>query len=138
MTFTPTLNSAAPATIQMVTDDLGNNPSGNLTDTDSFNITVNSVNDAPVLTVTGSPTFAENGAAVAIASTVNITDVDDTNIESATITITNVQTGDVLNFVNTANITGNYAAGVLTLTGTRYEGGLHRRAAVDHLLERFR
>ncbi len=118
MVFTPTPDFSGTASIQMVTDDLGNNPSGAITDTDSFNITVNNLNDAPVLTVTGAPTFAENGSAVAIASSANITDVDDTNIESATITITNVQTGDVLNFVNTPNITGNFAAGVLTLTGS--------------------
>ena len=120
-TFSPTLDFSGTASIQIVTNDLGNNPSGATSDTDSFDITVNALNDAPVLTVTGTPTFAENGAAVALAATVNITDVDDTNIESATITITNVQSGDVLNFVDTATITGNFAAGVLTLTGSDTE-----------------
>src|SRR5688500_14342017 len=53
MTFTPTADSNAntvAAAIQMVTDDLGNNPSGAITDTDSFNITVNAVNDPPSFT----------------------------------------------------------------------------------------
>ena len=53
MTFTPTANSNAntvAASIQMVTDDQGNNPSGALSDTDSFGITVNPVNDPPSFT----------------------------------------------------------------------------------------
>ncbi|MEK7351877.1 MAG: M10 family metallopeptidase C-terminal domain-containing protein, partial [Nitrospirota bacterium] len=65
------------------------------------------VNDAPVLDLDAdnsaataanyATTFTENGAAVAIADTdVSITDVDDTNIASASITLTNPQTGDSL------------------------------------------
>jgi VCBS repeat-containing protein len=120
MTFNPTPDYFGAASIQIVTDDLGNNPSGNLNDTDSLAITVNSVNDPPVLTATGVPTFNENGAAVNIAAAANITDTDDANIESATIQITaNFQGGaDVLTFVNTANITGNFAGDTLTLTGS--------------------
>ena len=69
---------------------------------------------------TGAVTHTEGGAATNLATSANITDVDDTNIESATIQISGNYAGaeDVLSFVNTANITGNFAGDTLTLTGT--------------------
>ena len=122
LVYTPATDFSGTGTIQVDVDDLGNNPSGNLTATATLNITVNNINDAPVLTVTASPTptFAENGPAVDITSAVNITDVDDTNIESATVEITaGFGAGDVLNFVNQNGITGIYnGAGLLSLTGS--------------------
>ncbi|HVR38155.1 MAG TPA: hypothetical protein VMU84_03610, partial [Thermoanaerobaculia bacterium] len=88
--------------------------------TQTTTINVVATNDAPVLTVTGSPTFTENGAAVNPAATANIVDVDDANMESATIQITgNFQSGaDVLAFVNTVNISGSFVGDTLTLTGS--------------------
>ncbi|WP_150469035.1 hypothetical protein, partial [Cysteiniphilum sp. SYW-8] len=66
--------------------------------------------------------YVENDAATVIEPALVISDIDDINIESATVTITaNYANGqDVLGFVNTANITGSFntATGVLTLTGT--------------------
>jgi VCBS repeat-containing protein len=122
LTFNPTPNGAGAGSIQVVTDDLGHNPSGALSDTDTLTITVNPINDAPVLSVTGTLNYTENQPATALLTSANITDVDDVNMESATIQITgNYQNGaDVLSFVNTPNITGNFvaASGTLTLTGT--------------------
>ena len=64
--------------------------------------------------------YTEGDGAQVIDSALTIADVDDTNIESATVTIGTgfVGTEDVLAFADTANITGSYVAGVLTLTGT--------------------
>ncbi|CAG0959908.1 RTX-I toxin determinant A from serotypes 1/9 [Methylophilaceae bacterium] len=65
-------------------------------------------------------TYTENGAGVSIADTdILITDVDSTNLASATITLTNAQAGDVLSVGTlpsgiTASITGN----VVTLSGS--------------------
>jgi large repetitive protein len=65
-------------------------------------------------------TFTENGTAVSIADTdIAITDVDSTNLASATITLTNAQAGDVLAAGGmppgiTATVVGN----VVTLTGS--------------------
>ena len=105
------------------------------TGTTTINITVD--NDPPVLdldgdnssTATGNDyttTFTE-GTAVAIGdSDVSITDVDDTNIESATITLTNRPDGDTVESlsVNGGLPTGitassyNSSTGVITLTGS--------------------
>ena len=59
---------------------------------------------------------------MAISSAITVSDVDDTNIESAVIQITTAYTSgeDVLAFANTANITGSWdvGSGTLTLTGS--------------------
>ncbi|HEV3469575.1 MAG TPA: cadherin domain-containing protein [Pyrinomonadaceae bacterium] len=90
---------------------------------EAFTITITDVNEGPTLTAGGvTPTFTEDGAAVAIDPGLTVTDVDSTDIQSATVQITgNYQNGqDLLAFVNTPNITGafNAATGTLTLTGT--------------------
>jgi hypothetical protein len=86
------------------------------------NVTVVAVNDAPVVTAGGTLNYTENDAATSIDTGVTVTDVDDTNIESATVQITAnyVDGQDVLSFVNTPNIIGSFnsATGTLTLTGS--------------------
>lgn len=119
-------------------------PNGNYFGTDSFTVTasdgrggtvtitvqvtVTPVNDAPFLDLDGSTsgtgyatayTFGGAGVPVADADR-TVTDVDDTNIESATITLTNAQAGDSLS-VGTlpAGITANTSvAGQVTLSGS--------------------
>ena len=86
-------------------------------------ITVAGVNDAPTVAgAAGTLAYTEGDGPLVIDAALAITDVDDTNIESATVSITAgfVTTEDVLAFTNTANITGVYvpATGILTLTGT--------------------
>ena len=76
--------------------------------------------------------YTEGDPATEIDTSLTITDVDDTNIESATITISGglVSAEDVLSFTDANGITGSYVAatGVLTLTGTatlaEYEAAL--------------
>ncbi len=62
--------------------------------------------------------YTENDGAVAITSTLAISDVDDTNIESAVVQITgNYANGqDVLTFVDQNGITGTWTAGTGTLS----------------------
>ncbi len=108
--------------------------SGPVTDTDNVAIAVTAVNDAPVeSTIEGTNlAYTENDAATQITNTISIADLDDTNIESATIQITgNYANGeDLLAFSNTPNITGSWDAvtGTLTLTGSdtlaNYEAAL--------------
>ena len=66
--------------------------------------------------------YSEGDAPVILTNTITITDADDANIESATVTITgNYQSGaDELDFTNQNGITGswNAANGALTLSGT--------------------
>ena len=90
----------------------------------SVNITVNPLNDSPVLAgiEAGALPFTENSAALAISATIGASDIDSTNLVGATVAITaNYANGqDVLAFTNQLGITGSFTAatGVLTLTGT--------------------
>lgn len=98
----------------------------------TFNITVNAVDDAPVLEggPPGDGTWTEDGAAVAVAPDLTITDVDGGDIEGAMVSIDNLFAGDTLHFSNQNGISGSYngATGVLTLSGSAsaadYEGAL--------------
>ena len=105
-------------------------------------IEVAGVNDAPVLQNIEAATlsYTEGAAAVAITESLTISDLDDSLIESAVITISSgfVAIEDELVFsnpTNTANIAGSYDAttGTLTLIGTApladYESAI---AAVEY------
>jgi len=85
-------------------------------------ITVAAANDAPTMTAGGNLAYTEGDGSQVLDATVTVADVDDTNIEEATIQITgNYQNGvDVLAFTNQLGIIGNWisATGVLELTGT--------------------
>ena len=79
LTFSPALNFAGAAAIQVVVNDQGNNGSGgSLSDTENIAVTVTPVNDAPLITsnggaATAAVSVAENTTAV---TTVTSTDVD--------------------------------------------------------------
>ena len=96
---------------------------------DSSNVTtrdidLTAVNDAPTLSAieTQPALFTENAAPLDITNNLTLTDVDDSNIESATVSITSnfVATEDSLVFADQFGITSVYdtATGVLTLTGS--------------------
>jgi hypothetical protein len=86
------------------------------------NVGMTAVNDAPVLTAGGgSPTFTEDGPAVAVDPGLLVTDVDNANLASATVTITNLlDSGAETLAANTAgtSITASYVAPTLTLSGS--------------------
>lgn len=80
----------------------------------------------------GDIAYNEGDGAVAITSAITLEDFDDTDMESATISISNnyFLGEDFLDFTDTGNITGSFASGtgILTLTGTdtkaNYENAL--------------
>ena len=85
-------------------------------------ITVSATNDGATLSniETAPVPYAPYSAATVVTTTLSLTDPDSTAMTGATIKIAGgYQTGDVLGFTNTANITGvfNSATGTLTLTG---------------------
>jgi hypothetical protein len=93
----------------------------------TISFTATAVNDAPVVTASGSTTAFTEGNNVAstpvvIDSVLTLSDIDSVNMSSATISITGgFQTDqDVLAFTNQNGITGSYNAGtgVLTLSGS--------------------
>jgi hypothetical protein len=115
ITYTPTGDFNGSDQFTYEADD------GFSTDTGNASITVNPVNDAPVITLSGSaPSYTENGPAVTVDGGVTVTDVDDTDLESGTVSITaGLVAGDTLTFTPAGGITDtNPAADVLALTGT--------------------
>tara|TARA_R110001599_G_scaffold69410_3_gene195353 strand:- start:102724 stop:110232 length:7509 start_codon:yes stop_codon:yes gene_type:complete len=90
----------------------------------SRNVNITNPDATPVLAniESGDLAYTEGNGAVAITSAITVSDVDDTNIESATISITaNYFIGeDFLDFTDTGNISGSFASGsgILTLTGS--------------------
>ncbi|WP_445630825.1 beta strand repeat-containing protein [Nostoc sp. DSM 114167] len=86
------------------------------------NINITAVNDAPVATATNSALAYTENATTVIDSGITVSDLDSTNLASATISITSgfVSAQDTLAFTNQNGITGSYnsSTGVLTLTGS--------------------
>jgi hypothetical protein len=92
--------------------------------TPTRDITVNPENDPPVLSgIESAPvTYTEANPPVILTSSIVVTDIDDDNIDSASVQMTTnyLSTEDRLNFTSTPNITGfwNSSTGKLRLTGT--------------------
>jgi len=121
--ITYTNTSENPSTLaRTVTFTVNDGSASNNTGSATRTINVTSVNDAPVLTTTGTPlAYTENQAATAVDSGLSVSDVDSTTLLSATVSIgTGFASGqDVLAFANQNGITGSYNAstGVLSLSG---------------------
>jgi VCBS repeat-containing protein len=97
--------------------------------------TVDTVHTAPTVTAGATATFAVGGAAVALDSSLTVSDADSGgNLTGATIAIgSGLVAGDTLNFTGQNGITGSYNAstGVLTLTGT--DTLAHYQAALESI-----
>ena len=98
---------------------------GDLTSSSAVQVTVEvtPTNDAPTLSGAGGTlTFTEGIGSTVIDSSLTVADVDDSNIESATVSFSSgfVASEDVLSFSNTSEIIGSYnsSTGVLSLSGT--------------------
>ena len=89
---------------------------GQASDTGSGVITVEAVNDAPLLTMDDT-SYSTNGDPVSIAADVSISDVDSTMMHNAVITLDGPQAGDVLN-------TDGVSGGLFVESGTDSEGNL--------------
>lgn len=92
--------------------------------TGTFNFSVTDVNDAPSASgIEGTAlSYTENAGAITITSAISFSDVDDTNIESASIQISSGYSSgeDALLFTNQNGITGSFnpVSGILSLSGT--------------------
>src|SRR5439155_2924953 len=85
----------------------------------TIDITINNVNDAPIVSATAG-NVVYTGAGVVVDPTLDISDVDSTTLTGATVRIANFAAEqDVLSFTSNHGITGSYDAstGVLTLSG---------------------
>ena len=84
-------------------------------------VTVTAVDDAPVLTAGATVGYTEQGTAAVLDSGLTLSDVDNTTLAGATVSISSgLFAGDTLSFTNQNGITGSYnnTTGVLTLTGS--------------------
>ena len=106
---------------------------GSATDSATITVRVIGTNDGPVLSdLSGTLSYTEGDGAIVIDNTITLTDVDDTNIEGATVQISgNYQSSeDLLSFTDQNGISGswNSSTGALTLSGTatkaQYESAL--------------
>lgn len=130
-------NSASGGTVTLSGTNITYHPAANFSGFDYFiytvsdgqtsiyraaTFTVAAVNDAPAVNANGaSLSYSEDQAAAAIASSIAVTDVDNTSLTGATVQITGnfAASEDVLGITNQNGISGSYnsATGILALTG---------------------
>ena len=115
VTFSTTSTTKGTRTVDVVADDSNANTTTSNTAVDTVVVAI----AAPVVTASGSTgqTFTLGGSAVAVDSAITATS-HDADLTGATETITSPQTGDTLLFTNQNGISGSYAGGVLTLSGS--------------------
>lgn len=95
--------------------------SGATSNTATVSVTINPVNDAPVVATTaGSTSYTAQGSPVLVDTGLTIADSDSTTLSGATVTLAGATADETLDFTAGNGITGNYDAdtGILTLTGT--------------------
>ena len=106
MSYAPTANYNGPATLTIVTNDLGNTGAGGpLTDTDTVNITVNAVNDAPVNTVPAAQTTNEDTRWSSRAGNGNLISISDVDAGAATVQVQLTVTNGTLSLSGAAGLT---------------------------------
>ena len=118
VTATPESNKNGSVDVSITVSDASGNSAS-----DTFTLAVTAVNDSPEVTATsGSVAYTENGAAIPIDDAVSVTDLDDTQLVSGSVSLTSGFTsGDTLAGTTTGtSITASYDAttGVLSLSGT--------------------
>jgi len=132
LTYTPAANASGTATISLTLSDNGGTAGGGIdtSPAQTFVITVSAVNDAPALDLNGpaagtdfAATYTEGDPALAIVNPTGLTisDVDNANLASATVTISNPLDGALETLAATTGgtaITAAYAGGILSLTGS--------------------
>ncbi len=116
VTVTPLEGQYGSAVITLTVSD------GELTDSESFTLTVNSVNDPPAVnTSDGTTVYPANSPGIAIDDDVAVDDVDSIMLTGANVRIEGgfQADQDVLEFADQNGITGSYdsISGVLTLSG---------------------
>ncbi|MBI2790488.1 MAG: cadherin-like domain-containing protein [Gammaproteobacteria bacterium] len=125
LTYTPAANANGTgyASFDFTVKDNGLTANGGI-DTDptanTITIDVTPVNDAPQIANAGNDvSYIPTAEAVVIDNDISVSDIDNSNLSGAVIKIENYFDGDLLGFIDTTNITGNYDdAGMLTLTGS--------------------
>ncbi len=128
LTITPTENQSGISTIMVTVTD-----AGGIARSDTFVLTVNAMNDAPVIGAFDTTiTYTENEAAVLMDTNATVIDIDSANLDIGTLTfslISNVESADRMEIVNQGTSSGQIGASGTTVTfgGTAigtFTGGL--------------
>ncbi|WP_290428436.1 cadherin domain-containing protein [Thermocoleostomius sinensis] len=94
---------------------------GGLSFDKEFTITINNVNEAPIVTTASDVlTYTEDSDAILVDAAILVRDPDSATLAGATITIGGYRAGDRLLFTNQGAINGSFdpTTGILRLTGT--------------------
>lgn len=127
LTYRTDSDYAGGDALVMVSDDLGNSgvasTPAQTTDTDSTSLSIQAVNDAPVISLGNTTlTYLENDPAQLIYTDLILGDIDSSTLTQATIRIDSgyVNGQDLLSFTPTSGLTSAWDAstGTLTLSGT--------------------
>lgn len=121
--FSPTANFTGAASLQVATNDQGNNGVGGaLSDTDTINITVNAVNDAPVNTVPAAQSTNEDTALVFSSGGGNQISIADVDAGGSQVRVTLTGTNGTVTLNGTSGLTFTAGDGTadatMTFTGT--------------------
>ncbi|WP_133414969.1 beta strand repeat-containing protein [Mycolicibacterium obuense] len=112
-------SSSALASIKTVTFTvIDNQGSASLPAPVTVTVLAAPINIAPLVATLPGPTYTAGNTAVQVNPLVTVTDLDSTNMASATVTITGFAAGDTLGFTTVGNIVGTYSNGILQLSGT--------------------
>jgi len=121
LVFTPTANQVAPGNTITTTFTISVNDGIVAAVTDNTTTIVStSIDDAPVLANFSIVSYTEAGAAKVVNPGITVSDVDNTNMASATVIVRNFVPGDVLTPTITGGLTQSYdpSSGILTLSGS--------------------
>jgi len=120
LSYQGNLNFFGTDSITVSVDDQGAGGSGGaLIDSRVIDVLVSPQNDAPSFTLSvAALSYREGDLPIVLDAGLTLVDVDNANLQSASVTLGNLQQGDLLAFTSSANVAGSYdaATGVLTLT----------------------
>lgn len=106
MSFSPDSNYSGFASIRITTDDLGNTGSGGAkSDTDTLNISIDAINDAPVIVLPSAQTTSEDTPLVLSAAGGNLIAVTDIDAISYPVRVTLAAAHGVLTLNGTSGLT---------------------------------
>ncbi|MBI2805771.1 MAG: cadherin-like domain-containing protein [Planctomycetes bacterium] len=110
LAFTPTPNYNGGASVEIVTNDLGNTGSGGaLTDTDTVSITVDAVNDAPVNTVPASQYTLEDASLDFSAGNGNAISIGDLDAGNEDLQVTLTATHGTVTLSSTTGLSFSFS-----------------------------